>query len=234
MRCARFGVRGSVEVRRLANSVTLCNDREDFFVITSGQIQMAAKTPTRPREGACARGMAAHPARSGRRWLLSSGAPRRSWPLTCPWAPPWPGRPYPVDGLLTQNLVSHLYEGVLGVIRLVNPSGGVGPPRIGIASRARGHRHQGLRRLPGRRIIIGLGAVVADEARRLAIGEPAIAVHPVRVPIPALCPHETRITRWNLIAGRVPAAILKAPATVQLRWQLLRPSIPSLRSLAVA
>jgi hypothetical protein len=44
----RVGVRGSVEVRRLANLVTLRDDREVFFVAASGQIQMAANTRPAP------------------------------------------------------------------------------------------------------------------------------------------------------------------------------------------
>jgi hypothetical protein len=39
--------RGSVEVRRLANLVTLCDGREVFFVAASGQIQMAANIEPR-------------------------------------------------------------------------------------------------------------------------------------------------------------------------------------------
>ena len=38
----RFGVRGSVAVRRLANPVTVCDGHGVFFVAASGQIRMAA------------------------------------------------------------------------------------------------------------------------------------------------------------------------------------------------
>jgi hypothetical protein len=44
----RFGVRGSVAVRRLANPVTLCDGHGVFFVAASGQIRMAAN---RRRQG---------------------------------------------------------------------------------------------------------------------------------------------------------------------------------------